>query len=128
MKLLPPDPHASSRRPTTRWASGWTPRSTICLFFGIGFVLDRWLGTTPWFMIGMTMLAAVGFFLKFKYRYDLEMNRLEAERLARLAPAKRRRIAMSDARTRHHAPRRPGPGGARLARHDPARSRSRRRC
>ena len=34
------------------------------------------------------MLAAVGFFLKFKYRYDLEMNRLEAERLARLQPGK----------------------------------------
>ena len=37
------------------------------------------------------MLAAVGFFLKFKYRYDLEMNRLEAERLARLQREKRRR-------------------------------------
>jgi Putative F0F1-ATPase subunit Ca2+/Mg2+ transporter len=57
---------------------------TILLFFGIGFALDRWLGTTPWFMIGMTLLAAVGYFLKFKYRYDLEMDRLEAERRARL--------------------------------------------
>ena len=24
---------------------------TMLLFFGIGFALDRWLGTTPWFMI-----------------------------------------------------------------------------
>lgn len=52
---------------------------TIALFFGIGFVLDRWLGTTPWLMIVFTVLAAVGFFAKFKYRYDARMDEHQAE-------------------------------------------------
>ena len=55
---------------------------TVALFFGIGFALDRWLGTTPVFMIVMTLLAAVGFFAKFKYQYDARMEQLEAERRA----------------------------------------------
>jgi F0F1-type ATP synthase assembly protein I len=55
---------------------------TVALFFGIGFGLDRWLGTTPLFMIIMTLLAAVGFFAKFKYQYGARMDRLEAERRA----------------------------------------------
>ncbi len=57
---------------------------TVLLFFGIGFALDRWLGTTPLFMVVMTLLAGIGFFVKFKYRYDLEMERLDAERRARI--------------------------------------------
>jgi F0F1-type ATP synthase assembly protein I len=56
---------------------------TVLLFFGIGYALDRWLGTTPGFMIGMTVLASVGFFASFKYRYDARMQQLEAERAAR---------------------------------------------
>lgn len=56
---------------------------TVALMFGIGFGLDRWLGTTPVFMIAMTMLAAVGFFAKFKYQYDARMDQLEAERTER---------------------------------------------
>ena len=56
---------------------------TIGLFFAIGWGLDAWLGTTPLFMITLTVLAAIGFFISFKYRYDAEMERLEAERAAR---------------------------------------------
>jgi hypothetical protein len=29
-------------------------------------------------------VAAIGYFLKFKYRYDLEMDRLDAERRSRV--------------------------------------------
>ena len=83
MKLLPPARRARTSS-NDSLGQGMDAALTILLFFGIGFALDRWLGTTPWFMIAMTLLAAVGYFLKFKYRYDLEMNRLEAERLARL--------------------------------------------
>jgi hypothetical protein len=35
-------------------------------------------------MVVMTLLAGIGFFVKFKYRYDLEMERLDAERRARI--------------------------------------------
>jgi F0F1-type ATP synthase assembly protein I len=53
---------------------------TVALMVGIGYVLDRWLGTTPVFMIVMTILAGVGFFAKYKYQYDAKMDQLEAER------------------------------------------------
>ena len=62
---------------------------TIGLFFAIGWGLDVWLGTTPLFMITLTVLAAIGFFISFKYRYDAEMERLEAERAARAEAGRR---------------------------------------
>lgn len=58
---------------------------TLVIFFGIGFGIDRLAGTTPIFMIVFTVLGAVGLFAKFKYRYEEKMDRLEAERLAKLA-------------------------------------------
>ena len=65
---------------------------TLLLFFGIGFALDRWLGTTPLFMIGLTVLASVGFFISFKYRYTARMEQLEAERAERAAAGLRREV------------------------------------
>ena len=62
---------------------------TVALFFGIGFALDRWLGTTPLFMIGLTVLAAIGFFASFKYQYDARMEQLEAERAERAGGRRR---------------------------------------
>jgi len=56
---------------------------TVAVFFGIGFGLDRWLGTTPLFMIVLTVLAVVGFFFSLKYRYDAAMTQLESERAAK---------------------------------------------
>ncbi len=58
---------------------------TLGLFVLIGFGIDSLLGTVPVFMIVMTVLASVGLFAKFKYRYDERMDELEAERLAKLA-------------------------------------------
>jgi Putative F0F1-ATPase subunit Ca2+/Mg2+ transporter len=54
----------------------------IALFLGLGYVLDRIFGTTPIFMVVMTVLGAVGLFAKLKYRYDDRMDELEAERRA----------------------------------------------
>jgi F0F1-type ATP synthase assembly protein I len=52
----------------------------VALLFGIGYGLDRWLGTAPWLMIVFTVLAGIGVFAKMKYRYDAQMERHEAER------------------------------------------------
>jgi len=60
---------------------------TVALFFGIGWGLDHWLGTTPIFMITLTVFAVVGFFITLKYRYDEAMTQLEAERAARTRAA-----------------------------------------
>lgn len=50
------------------------------LFLGIGYALDRWLGTKPVFMISLFLIAMVGQFIKMWYAYDLKMRAHEAER------------------------------------------------
>jgi hypothetical protein len=56
---------------------------TLVLFLAAGFFLDRWLGTTPWFMIGLTIVAAVGVFYKLKVGYESRMEQHDQERRAR---------------------------------------------
>jgi ATP synthase protein I len=55
----------------------------VVLLFGVGYFLDRWLGTSPWLMIVFAVLGGVGVFAKMKYRYDEEMAQHEAERRER---------------------------------------------
>lgn len=57
----------------------------VALFLGLGFLLDRWLGTTPWVTIGLFLLAMVGVFARSWYQYEARMTELDAERRARLA-------------------------------------------
>ena len=83
MKLLP-----KPRRVTRQDAAvshGTDIALTVAFMFGVGWLLDRWLGTAPIFMIALTLLAGIGFFAKFKYQYDAKMDQLEAERAARVA-------------------------------------------
>ena len=82
MKFLPPTPrvHGTGNATSTQ---GMDAALTVALFLGVGFLLDRWLGTTPVFMVVLTVVAAIGFFAKFKYRYDADMSRHEAELAAR---------------------------------------------
>lgn len=58
---------------------------SLLIFLGIGYGLDRWLGTKPWMMVAMVLLAAVGQFVKIKYDYESTMQQLEAERSGRTA-------------------------------------------
>lgn len=75
------------RFPTTRVSAtdtqGIENALAVALLFGIGYGLDRWLGTTPWLMIVFALLGAVGVFAKMKYRYDEQMAQHEAERRER---------------------------------------------
>ena len=59
------------------------------LFFGIGYGLDWLFGTTPIFMIVLTVVGAVGLFAKWKYRYDDRMDELEAQRASKIADRSR---------------------------------------
>ncbi len=52
----------------------------VLMFLGVGYALDRWLGTKPVFMIIMVVLALVGQFASMWYGYDARMKQLEAER------------------------------------------------
>lgn len=50
------------------------------VFLGIGYALDRWLGTKPVFMVGLVIFSMVGLFVKMWFGYDAKMKLLEAER------------------------------------------------
>jgi F0F1-type ATP synthase assembly protein I len=82
MKLLPSAPKAP--KTDSMVGKGMDIALVVALFVGVGILLDRWLGTLPWFTIGMTVLAAVGFFAKYKYQYDAAMEQHEAERRERI--------------------------------------------
>jgi F0F1-type ATP synthase assembly protein I len=83
MKFLPPPPKAP--KTDSMVGRGMDMALTVAVFVAVGIVLDRWLGTLPWFTIGMTVLAAIGFFAKYKYQYDAAMDQHEAERRERIA-------------------------------------------
>ena len=86
MKLLP-----KQTRVDTQDSLGLGIEAAIItvLFLGVGYGLDRLFGTTPIFMIVLTVVGAIGLFAKWKYRYDDRMNELEAQRAANRADRSR---------------------------------------
>ena len=53
---------------------------TLGIFFGLGFLLDAWLGTTPIFMIALSIIAAVGLMARTWSRYESAMQQQEQQR------------------------------------------------
>ena len=49
---------------------------TIAVFMGIGWGLDTWLDTRPFFMIGLVIFSTVGQFIKMWFIYDARMKML----------------------------------------------------
>lgn len=88
MKLFVPPPRAN-RAPKSLASGradslghGMDVALSVAIFIVLGWLLDRWLGTAPVFTIALIVVAAVGQFIRLKYTYDAEMERLEAERRA----------------------------------------------
>lgn len=52
----------------------------VIVFFLIGLGVDAWAGTTPWFMIALTVFGMCGHFVRVYYAYSARMESLEAER------------------------------------------------
>lgn len=50
------------------------------MFFGIGALIDWWLGTRPVFMIALTIFAMIGYFVRTYYAYNSAMSKIEQER------------------------------------------------
>jgi putative F0F1-ATPase subunit (Ca2+/Mg2+ transporter) len=78
--LRPPLRPPSRVEPDDSVVQGMEAAFALALFLGLGFVIDRWLDTSPLFTIGLLVLGAVGVFLRFKYAYLARMDRLEADR------------------------------------------------
>lgn len=63
-------------------AQGMESVGTLVVFLGLGWLIDRWLGTQPVFMIALVVLAVVGLGTKIYATYTTRMKALEAERAA----------------------------------------------
>lgn len=79
MKLFKTDVRVN---PRDSLGQGMDSVMVLVLFFAAGFFADRWLGTTPWLMIVLTVLGSVGIFYKLKAGYSDRMDQLDAERIA----------------------------------------------
>jgi len=53
---------------------------TTAVFFFVGFVLDRVVGTTPWLMVGFVLLGVIGQFARSYYVYNAAMDAHEKRR------------------------------------------------
>jgi ATP synthase protein I len=58
----PPD-QQTNRKSGYAYAAGITLFASVAAFCGLGWLLDKWLGTEPWFLIvGIVLGSAVGLF------------------------------------------------------------------
>jgi hypothetical protein len=78
VKLIPRTPI----NPDDNVGRGMDLALVTLLFLGVGYGLDRMLGTAPAFTIGLVVFALVGQFVTMWYRYDATMRDLEAQRAA----------------------------------------------
>lgn len=78
MKFLPKPKPVSAMN--TNVSQGVELAVGILVFFLIGLGIDAWLGTTPVFMIALTIFSVVGNFVKMYYAYSQAMEHHEAER------------------------------------------------
>lgn len=53
---------------------------TLAVFVGLGWLLDRWLGTMPIFMIVLSVMSVVGLTARTWMRYEEAMQVQETER------------------------------------------------
>ncbi len=82
---MKPPPTVGARRNTatdTKIGKGIDVALVTLVFLGVGWALDRWLGTKPLFTVALVVLALVGEFVRFWYDYDARMKVLEAQRVA----------------------------------------------
>ena len=94
MKLLPTPPSRSKMLADDTLGHGVDAALVMAVFIGAGYGLDGWLGTAPWFIIGCSMLGAVGLFVSWKARYSARMDALQERR--NLDATRHRRDAVSE--------------------------------
>jgi ATP synthase protein I len=57
------DDQETNRKSGLAYAAGITLFASVVVFCGLGWMVDRWLGTSPWFLGGGVVLgAAIGLY------------------------------------------------------------------
>jgi ATP synthase protein I len=59
------DNNEVSRKSGIAYAAAISLFVSVAVFCGLGWILDRWLGTAPWFLAGGLVLGAVAGFTQF---------------------------------------------------------------
>jgi len=62
------------------WVTGGSFFGSIIAGFLIGYGLDWWLGTAPWFVIGFSLLGAFSGFMRLWHYAKVEGARQDEER------------------------------------------------
>ena len=89
MKLLPEQQKiAAAQQSGKTLGRGVDFALVVLVFLGIGYALDRLLGTQPLFVIVFVIFGFVGQFVKMYYEYTATMTQLEAERAERKVPSR----------------------------------------
>lgn len=72
-RLLRPAPAAVSST-ANALSRAFDVAATTVVFGLLGWLLDRWLGTSPVFLVIVSLLAAIGQFVRLAYSYTAEMR------------------------------------------------------
>jgi hypothetical protein len=99
VKFLP----STSAKPDDNVGRGIEFVVGLVVFLGLGYLLDRWLGTKPVFMIVFFVFAVVGNFVKMWLGYDVKMRQHEAELKAKTQSAVRSATGTTAAAVEHVA-------------------------
>ena len=60
---MPESPQDTNRKTGYAYAAGITLFASVAVFCGLGWLLDKWLGTQPWLLIaGIVVGSAAGLF------------------------------------------------------------------
>ena len=76
-------PDRTTQRSGDALAAAFELVATPALFALFGWQIDRWLGTSPGFLIGLAVITAVYSVYRLLMQYDREMSAHEAKRMGR---------------------------------------------
>jgi ATP synthase protein I len=61
--MTSPDNREANRKAGIAYAAAFTLFMSVASLCGLGWVLDRWVGTAPWLMVaGLVLGSIVGFY------------------------------------------------------------------
>jgi len=63
--MAEPDKEETNRKSGIAYAAALTLFASVVTLCGIGWLLDRWLGTKPWLMVAGLVLGAITGFYQF---------------------------------------------------------------
>jgi ATP synthase protein I len=63
--MVGPDNEETTRKSGIAYAAGLTLFFSVASLSGIGWLLDRWLGTAPWLLVAGLVLGAITGFYQF---------------------------------------------------------------